>query len=225
MVKKAAYEKNKIKENKIDYFTLILFVAIIGAIIYLVANPSIFTGDDKPSVIVEETRYIYNGFNFAKEAGIWYTQIERDGVPYIIMTEHGPKEVENINVTYNANLFPALTHPGDTLYLSFDPTEENKSDVTIAAIDFAKGLSIVYGMNIESACTVNATGCEQVQTCNSTDKAIIELIRSDNPRAEYEGNCLRVYGKNSDIIKVTNRIMFEWYEIITVDENGQVYTI
>ena len=106
---------------------------------------------------------------------------------------------------------------------TFDPTEENKSDVTVAAIDFAKGLSIVFKLDVESACTVNASNCPQVQTCNSTDKAVIEIIRDDNPRAEYEGNCLRVYGKDTDLIRVVNRIMFEWYGIISVDETGQVF--
>ena len=221
-----AHIKNRKRKN-VDYFTLSLFVIIMGTLTFLVANPDMinFNKDNITKVIIEETSYIYNGFNFNKEAGIWYTQIERNGLPYIIMTEHGPKEVENMLVSYKGNIFNTLTRSGNTIYLSFDPTQENKSDVAVAAVDFAKGLSIVYRMDVESACLVNATECTQIQTCNTTDKAIIEIIKDDNPRAEYEGNCLRVYGKNTDLIKVVNRLMFEWYGIIQVDETGQVYRI
>lgn len=218
MSKKPAYIKNKKKKN-VDYFSIGLFIIIVGVLVYFAYDYS-----SPKQVVVEKstTDYTYNGFEFSYEAGIWYTQIEKDGVPYIIMTEYDPLTVENETIFYNANLFPGLTHKGDTVYLSFDPTENNKSDITVAGVDFAKSLSIVYGVNIVATCTQNSTGCAEVVTCNSTNRAVIELIHDDDARAEYDGNCLKVYGRNSNLIKVVNRVMFEWYGIIQVDETGQV---
>ncbi|MBR9675888.1 hypothetical protein GOV05_02665 [Candidatus Woesearchaeota archaeon] len=226
--KKPAHKKI-MKKKKVDYISLSILVLIIITLTFLGFNPDIITeirNNETKFFEKEEVpdQYAYNGFEFTKTDGIWYTQIEKDGVPFVIMTQYSPKEVEDTKITYQENLFPSLTHRGDEVYLSFDPREENKSDVTVAAVDFAKGLSIVFGLRVNSACTVNETGCQEVLSCDSrNDTAIIELIRDEIPRAEYQGNCLKVYGTGQDLIRVVNRLMFEWYDIIKVDEAGKIY--
>ncbi|PLW79736.1 hypothetical protein C0585_06235 [Candidatus Woesearchaeota archaeon] len=221
--KKPAYVKNRKKTKNVDYISIALFLIALLAFFYFVYD---YQQDRIQQSIPEEEKiisYSYNGHDFTKEAGIWYTQIEKNGVPYIIMTQYGPLEVENETISYNTNFFPRLTRAGEDIYITFDPREENKSDVAIAGVNFKQGLTIVYNVNVKPACTINDTGCPIVQTCNSTDKGVIEIIRDDDARGEYEGNCLKIYGKDQDLIKITNRILFEWYGIIQVDEAGQVY--
>lgn len=216
MVKKKTHQRLKKKKDlKIDYISIILALVLIVSMSYVIFKATNPDFDINGSKIMSLT---YNEFDFQKDSGIWYTQIEKNNQPYIIMTEFNPLEVENISMIYNPNYFKSLTKPKSNVYISFDPREINKSDVTVASVDLVKGLSTVFNTKIRSGCFVNDTGCKEIIRCNSTDDAVIEIIRDDNPRAVYDKNCLKIYGKNKELIKVINRILFEWYDIIKINQ-------
>lgn len=156
----------------------------------------------------------YNNFLFEQIEGMWYTQWQRDGQVYNIGLRYNPKEVETVPVRGRMN----ETFTRQPFYITFDP-DENQSNFKYLALGVAElGLNIVRGMGgqIMSACTKNiseACADHPIVTCDDDDKAVFYFRTADEPRVRLEGNCLIIEGKELELIKAVDRVLYHFYTI------------
>jgi hypothetical protein len=198
------------EEQPINPFkAFLIVVGILGIIIAGIFIAGRFYTPREPS------RLIYNQFEFKKADGVWKTEWQRDGQVYDITLRYNPKEVESVPVSGGLN----GTFKRQPFYLTFDP-DENSSDFKYLALGIAElGLNLVRGMGaqIESACTKNlsdACGDHAIVTCDDDDKAVFYLRTAPEPRVTLDGNCLVLEGKELDLLKAVDRVLYHFYRIM-----------
>ncbi len=158
----------------------------------------------------------YNYFEFYKIEDMWHTQWQRDGQVYDVGLRYSPLEVENVTVT---GIDLNITFRKLPQYITFDP-EENVSDMKYLALGVGElGLNVVRGLGgrIEMACTKNATeACADhpIVTCDDADKGVYYLRTAEMPRVILAGNCVVIEGKELDLIRAIDRILYTFYGII-----------
>ncbi len=164
---------------------------------------------------INPTRLIYNNFEFQKYDGIWHTNWQRDGQVYDVGLRFNPKEVETVPVSGRLN----STFERLPFYITFNPEEEPENFKYIALGVAELGLSLVRGLGgqIETACTQNVSeACvdRPILTCDNDDKAIFYLKIADEPRVTLDGNCLILEGKEFELIRAIDRVLYHFYKIM-----------
>ncbi len=188
---------------------LLVIVAVLVLIVIGIFQASKFYTPSEPS------RLVYNNFEFKKSEGFWHTQWQQNEQVYNVSLRFNPKEVETVTVSGRLN----DTFRRQPFYLTFDP-DANQSDFKYLALGFSEfGLSIVraFGGTVESACTKNMTGvCDDhaIVTCADDDKAVVYFRSAPEPRVTLDGNCLTLEGKELDLIKAIDRVLYHFYKIM-----------
>jgi hypothetical protein len=168
----------------------------------------------------QQSQLTYNYFEFNKIEGMWHTNWQRHGQVYDIGLRFSPLEVENVSVTDISLAGEGLNLTFKKLpqYITFDPGE-NKSDLKYIALGVGElGLNLVRGLGgrIEMACTVNGSDAclnHSIVTCDS-DKGVYLLRTAENPAVILAGNCVIIEGKELDLIRAIDRILYTFYGII-----------
>ena len=158
----------------------------------------------------------YNNFEFNKVEGMWHTQWQKNGQVYDIGMRYNPLEVENVPV---GGIDLNITFRKLPQYITFDPGE-NTTNLKYIALGVGElGLNLVRGLGgrIEMACTVNSSeACmnHPIVTCDDADKGVYLLRIAEQPRVILAGNCLILEGKELDLIRAIDRILYTFYGII-----------
>jgi hypothetical protein len=182
--------------------TVVVFVAL-GVFVYMYAHK-----EAKPDLT-------YNYFEFYKVNDMWHTEWQNGDQVYDVGLRYSPLEVQNVTVTGIGlnSTFRRLPQ-----YITFDP-DENQSDMKYIALGVGElGLNMVraLGSKIEMACTKNLTeACADhpILTCDN-DEGIYYIRTAEQPRVILAGNCLILEGKELDLIKAIDRILYSFYGII-----------
>jgi len=163
----------------------------------------------------------YNFFEFKKIEGMWHTKWQRDGQLYDVSLRYNPLDVEKVPVSGGMN----ETFLRQPFYLTFDPDSNssnspNNTDFKYLALAFSElGLNLARGLGhqVVTACTKNlseACAGHPIVTCDDDDKAVFYLRIMEKPRVTLDGNCLIIEGKELDLIKATDRVLYHFYGIM-----------
>ncbi len=220
--KKIVKSKKEFSSTKVIISLIVIVILAFGA--YLIFknrsgnNKQAYKGNVTDIVMQngEIVSYKYNNFQFVKKDNSWYTQIQKGSQPYIIGFTYGPINLEDININFNDNYFPALTTPGSKVYLTFDHDSTNGSYIATAAINLITNMKTVYGINASRACLKNSTSCAGAPIVNCASKpnnAVIEFLESNETSVTYAANCLTIRGQKDDFIRETEKIILNWYGI------------
>ena len=216
----------KKKVNKSTKKLLIIIAVIIGFfalgfLVRFVYNPTgaAVTIDElhKKNLEGEESNinYVYNGFSFVYVDNLWYTQVQRpDGTLLDVPLHFGPRDLEDIPAIGNIN--DQFKQP--RIYITFDPNDRSLKFVALSSaelsLNLAKGLEILP----IAACAKNETeacGNRPIVTCEDNDKAVIYLKQTDSTGiVRLEGNCIELKGEGWELVKATDRLLLQWYQVM-----------
>lgn len=198
--------KHQIKVNK-NLVVILITMAVLIAISIL-AYKLVKPYPQQPDLV-------YNNFEFYKVNGSWFTKWQNNGQVYDISLRFSPLEVENVSVSgYGIN----QTFLRQPFYITFDP-DENTSDFKYLALGVGElGLNIVRGMGgqIQMACTKNITAAcadHPIVTC-ADDKGVFYIKTGPVPKVFLDGNCMILEGKELDLIKAIDRVLYHFYKIM-----------
>lgn len=164
---------------------------------------------------------VYNFFEFKKIDDMWHTKWQRDGQLFDVSLRYNPLDVELVPVRGGLN----ETWLKQPYYLTFDPdsnssNSSNNTDFKYLALAFSElGLNWARGIGKEvvTACTKNvseACAGHPIVTCDDDDKPVFYLKVMKYPRVTLDGNCLIIEGKELDLIKATDRVLYHFYGIM-----------
>jgi len=158
----------------------------------------------------------YKNFIFTKKDNIWFTDWQRGDQLYNLAFRFNPIEAESvptkgwINESFNRG----------PLYLSFNLTDEQSDDnsyMALAASELALTAIRAMDRTTISACMANVTeACSDrpIVTCDSEDKAVVEVVPADKTRINMEGNCIRVQGSQLELVRAVDKLLYYWYRIM-----------
>lgn len=209
----------------------ILVVGILVVFIVLFAIPHFFK--EEPKSITElhmenfnaeesETNYIYNGFSFLKlpdprtNRMFWYTQITEGENLFDLPMHYGPRELENVTM---AIINPTEQKNYSVMYITVDPSEEDRPYLGIAIAELTEKLSKVKRYPLVSACTENLTiACETrpIVDCENAEDDIVVKIEETaaEPALLVDGNCFIIQGMNESLVQATDKMLFKFFGVI-----------
>lgn len=183
-------------------FIIIFFLALFG-IKYLYQED-----------VQDYPRVTYNGFEFTKIAGTWYTQWQNEEKLVSIALRYNPYETENITLLGEGGGFNR-----SEVYITFDPYSEQEDFkyLALAAAELSQSISKAFSKQVIPSCTRehNET-CEEIPvvTCQDTDKSVIELRAEEPAQILLNGNCIVIQGKEFEIVRAADKLLYLWYKII-----------
>lgn len=187
------------------------FIVIGGAIFALVLLFFIF-GLKKPEVkrnVVE-----YNYFKFEEVGNMWQTNVKLESQLYEAIFRFNPKQVENVSVVGNFSGFRK-----SPIYITFDPDVDSDKFKYLALAATELSLHIVRALNytVEAACTKNVSeACFNRSVVNCGDDASVIYLVADAPaRISLNGSCVTLSGEGFDLLRSVDRLLFQWYKIMT----------
>jgi hypothetical protein len=193
----------------------VVLILILAIIVALISSPS--SRERKPTME-------YNHFPFYEEQGLWKTTLQRGPQTFELMLRYNPEQVEDI--TYGGDLVPGFVE-NQPIYITFDPDAPEQEMKYLALSAAEVGLSLVrgFGLTIEAACTKNLTeACfnRTILTCED-NRSIVYLKVANETGVFFQGSCITIQGKEWEIIKAVDRMLYEWYGII--NPNSELDTV
>jgi hypothetical protein len=227
-MKESSKKENDSENRNSDLFAITIFILVIGAIFLLIFALPKLTNLNKTA----NNKYYFNGFLFEKTGPVWYTQIQKGEELFDIPMHFGPKELTFINISNETSskmkwffneLIPRYPESKTGFYLSyltFDPYD-NLSSVSLSATEISMKLLQTSRIKMIAACTDNSTGtgCEgRIKvTCDATDFPTVFIDQNEElnvPNVRIEEKCMIIEGKNSDLIKITDRVLYQFFGIM-----------
>ncbi len=164
--------------------------------------------------LASDQGYIYNGFSFVKADGLWWTQVELKNRIIKIPLHYGPKDVENISVT--GKISPEF-NKGDKIYISIDPAVNYDKYYTLGLMELNNNIIQGAQRKIESACSKADPICENrtIISCenNVLNQPVIQIVKSDKPSIQLHGLCIKIGGKDEDLVRSVDRVLYGLYKI------------
>jgi hypothetical protein len=215
-------EEVKKSNSVVNMFILLAGVIIVLGLILLgvrLMQPE--SMDDWIKDIIEqgstEHGFMYNGFVFVEYENLWHTEMQRRGYLYNLHFHYSPAHVDAIPV--KGSLREGLDT--STIYITFDPLEENLSVVITAAAEL--NLNLVKGMDVRTitACLRNETKEEDnacsarpIVTCDDEDKTVLWVRSAQTTEILLDDNCAVMQGPDEEIFRAVDRLLYDWYGII-----------
>jgi hypothetical protein len=164
----------------------------------------------------EKQGYVYNGFSFVNVDNLWWSEVHLPEKRFKFPLHFGPRDVDQIPVT--GSLDPAWSD-GEIVYIAIDPIKADQY-YTLAVSELS--INMAQGMNRipEAVCTVNDPICDNrtIANCENTQgMPLIEIVQGDGPRIEANGMCIKLIGRDLDLVKAADRLILNWYGIIQVE--------
>ena len=186
-------------------FILLFILALVGVKYFIKTEP------------IEYPKVTYNNFEFTEIADTWYAQWQHENSLVSLAMRFNPYEVENVTVLGELN----ENFRKKQIYVTFDPYSEQESFkyLALAAAEMSQSLVKAFNKKIIPACTRehNET-CENVTivTCEDTEKAVIQLVAAEPTQIKLENNCITLQGKEFEIIRSVDKLLYLWYKIMTL---------
>ncbi|MDO8740556.1 MAG: hypothetical protein Q7J54_03190 [Candidatus Woesearchaeota archaeon] len=201
-------ETEKFDEKKT---TRVFLIAIIALIIVFALIFSVKYFYSKEESLQE---YKYGAYKFTKIGGMWYTQIQNENNIFNIPLHYNPGEVKNISVVGKID---DRFNFSKSIYLTSDPAESGAGYIALAAAELS--LNMVQGLGLlpVAACSENKTiYCAErpIINCTNTDEPVIYLKENDKAEVELKGNCVVINGKDVDLVRSTDRLLYQLYRIM-----------
>ena len=162
----------------------------------------------------EEEGYVYNGYSFVKNDGIWWTKVETGGGILSLPLHFGPREVEDIVVEGTLN---PLFNEGEDVYVAIDPLVRDKY-YTLAVSELS--FNIVQGFNRKpvGSCTENVEGiCDNrtIISCETANgKPVFEFALAEETKIELIDSCVKVSGNGFGLTQAVDRILYRWHRVM-----------
>ncbi len=216
-------EPDKTETKKIIYASLIIigtFLLLFFVGYYSNKNPDVETLDEVIQKTIEgdvsEDNFMYNGYVFVKVGNLWYTQIQIEDRLYDIPLHYNPKQLEN--VTIEGEFDDKKFNSADNLYITFDPVGQKLDYVALSAATLSLNLARAINFIPEAACTVNKTEpCKTrpIISCNNTNESVVYIKDKEPTKIILDENCIIVQGELSDLMRSTDRLIYQWYGIMS----------
>jgi len=194
---------------------IIIAIALIAIIFFTVFVYQKFFAPQKPEV----EQYTFNNFVFTKKQNMWETQVQVGNKLITLPLHYTPHDVRHV---YIGGMLNESFNEGP-LYITFDPDEENLTNVALAAAELS--INLAQGMNRDliAACSKNIT--ESCQThpivdCDS-NVSVIYLKHGPTPFVKLDDNCIVITGEGEDLIRAVDKLLYFWYGIIKSREGLQ----
>lgn len=218
-------EESSTKESK---NILIIMGVIVGLFVLVFVGVSWYSGITGGGIVTvdqlheknlngeldREEAYVYNGFSFVKNDGLWWTELNKFGTRLKVPLHYGPRELENVSIT---GTFDPRFNDGETAYVAIDPDVYNKYytlGVSELSFNMVKGMDRVP----LGSCTKQGLGCENrtIISCqNASGKPVVELVLTDEAaRVELQETCIKISGAGSEIVRAVDRILYQWYGVM-----------
>ena len=162
----------------------------------------------------EEQGYVYNGFSFVFNDGLWYTKIQINEAAFQVPLHFGPRDVEGITIKGAIN---ESFNTGSDVYITFNPLSENLGYVSLASSELAQNMVTAIKRRPVGACDRNeTTACSDrpIITCETTTNPVIYLLQKSGPEIELRGNCMILRGLEYDLVKAVDHLLLQWYGIM-----------
>jgi len=196
-------------EDKKETKKLLMALGVI-AVICISFLVWFYYSKNKP---IEFPSYEYNGFTFTKIEGLWHTEWQRGNELFSVHLRYGPKESENIPIIRYSNETFKINK---TVYITFDPGTE-LGYIALASTEISLNLHNTFGIKPIAACTENKTQpCSKrpIITCTNTNESVIYIRKGDETGLFTNNNCLIIQGKDEDIVRAADKVIWVWYGII-----------
>lgn len=165
---------------------------------------------DKPAA--PETRD-YNNFEFTKEIGLWKTEWQLGSTVFVLRMHHGPWDLENVTVVGKLD----DRFQDNRIFITFDPLGEDLSYIAISAGELGLNLYKAIQKYPVAACTANETDAcmdRPIKTCDNTNASVIYLKSDPEEKIIMRGNCVIIQGQGMEIVRATERVLYQWYQIM-----------
>jgi hypothetical protein len=196
-------------------FALIVGAALLAKVYY---KQEVLTVDDLHKLNIEgklppEQGYMYNGFSFIYQNGLWLSQLKRDGKDYDINLHYGPKDLEQIPMRGNGILNQS------EIFISFDLSTGSAEKGYLALAGAELGANLAKGLDIRpiAACVNNDSyACfnRSIVNCRNKDKNVIVIEESNFTEVKFDGGCVTIKGREKELIKAVDRFLYYWYKIM-----------
>ena len=209
--KKEELEKERKETAKLRKFAIIIIVGFIVIFFAAFFGVKYFYNDT-----AEYPTVTYNGFEFTEIADTWYAQWQNEEKLVSISARYNPYEVENVTVLGELG----EEFKQSEVYITFDPYSEEESFkyLALAAADLSQSIARAFSKKVIPACTQdhNET-CENlpIVTCYDKDKAVIYMIAEEPTQIILQGNCITLQGKEFELMRSVDKLLYLWYKIIT----------
>ncbi len=156
----------------------------------------------------------YNGFLFEYGGGLWNTQWQQEGQLYNLRLHYHPGQVDNISISGGEDW-----NASGKLYITFDPEGKNLSYVALSAAELSLSLYNALGVEPAAACTRNVTDAcfsRPIVSCeNPPDgSSVIYLKDSGEAGIILDRQCAIIQGTGSELVRASERAIYQWYGII-----------
>lgn len=205
---------------------ILSLIAVVGIFILIIAGIRVFDSLTGHVITIDELHqknldgelkqdqgYTYNGYSFVFTDGLWWTQAVINNKKVNPGMHFGPKELENI--TLSGKLTNASFEKPE-LYISIDPIQSDKY-TALAVSELSNSLISLTQKPMTAACSFNeTTACidRPIINCQNKDKAVIQLIPESFPKVELEDNCVKIFGKDMELVKAAERFLYRFYGIM-----------
>lgn len=222
--KAADTDKADSSDNKTFIFAILAIILVFalffsfGYINEAYLKPKPITLDDmhEKTLAGEETdeNYLYKGFSFVRAQGLWYTEVGgEENTVYKVALHYSPKELESIKITGKIN---STFQDAKSFFITFDPEDENLQYIALSAAELSLNLAKAIKVMPVAACTKNITeACytRPIISCDS-DAPVIYLKQDNETALNLKGNCVEISGWREDMVKVTDRLILQWYGVM-----------
>lgn len=207
-------EKDSKKVVIVIGILVIIFAAIILVRLFIKPSDTSIEGMITETLEGEtsEDNFIYNGYVIVNKDGLWYTQWQRDNKIYNLALHFSPKEAEEVEI--EGNLDERFNK--DETYITFDPRGNYLQYVALSVTELSFSMTKVFNIKPIAACSKNETiAClgRPIINCDS-DASVIYVREGPEPKITGKGNCIIIEGPGKDVVKATNRLIYEWYQIM-----------
>ncbi|MBI2129478.1 hypothetical protein HYU07_04515 [Candidatus Woesearchaeota archaeon] len=206
-------EKEPDEEEKTDSKKAIR-VFLIAIIVLIVAFALIFSVKYFYSKEENPQEYKYGAYKFTKIGGMWYTQIQNENNIFNIPLHYNPGEIKNISILGKID---GRFNFSKSIYLTSDPAESGAGYVALAAAELSLNMVQGLGLMPVAACSENRTipcAVRPIINCTNTNEPVIYLKETGKAEVELKGNCVVIKGVNVDLVRATDRLLYQLYKIM-----------
>ncbi len=207
-------QEPKLQEKKQSGSAQLIIIAIIFIIIifFTVFAYKKFIAPQKQ----EADQFTFNNFVFTKKQNLWQTQVQIDNKIVTMSLHYTPHETRR---AYIGGMLNQSFNQGP-LYITFDPTEENLTNVALAIAELSLNLAQGIGRELVAACSQNITEACQTRPIVNCDSnvSVIYLMHGPTPFVKFDDNCIVITGEGEDLVKAVDKLLYFWYGIINADE-------
>ncbi len=209
------------KKNNNTKIALIVIILIILFLVGYYAKQNFINEKTPEPMPIGETEYTLNNHNFILVDNLWYSLMKSlDNRLLIEIALHfGPKELLDYPVYGNISSFI----PIENGYVSFDPLEPELGYIMLANGEFSLTLAKAYSavqdkpLNLTTVCSRDdhkSCSIYPIINCTNTNNTVIFLKQVNETGIFVEDNCIIVQGKDEDLVKGIDRLMYSWFGIL-----------